>query len=62
MIKVCKYTFFAFLIFIVGCTDKSTTSYNENDIVAIVRGEEITLKNYGFYIPMKKHWICYKAL
>lgn len=43
MIKFVKVLTFVAVLFIVGCTNKVIEDYNDDDIAAIVRGEEITV-------------------
>lgn len=49
MLKPLKYAFLIFFIFTVGCTD--ITRYNDDDIAAIVKGEEITIGELRFLYP-----------
>ncbi|WP_164669843.1 hypothetical protein [Virgibacillus doumboii] len=46
MLKPLKSIFVAFLIFMVGCTD--TIGYADDEVAAIVRGEEITIGELRF--------------
>jgi len=45
-IKFLKYPFFIILILVVGCTNQ--LNYNDDDIAAIVNGEEITIGELRF--------------
>src|SRR5690625_1724004 len=49
MLKYFKYAFFIILFIVVGCAEKLT--YNDDDIAAIVKGEEITIGELRFLYP-----------
>ena len=46
-----------YLIFLTGCSN--SPKYNDEDVAAIVKGEEITIGELRFFILMKKYLICW---
>jgi hypothetical protein len=54
MVTYYKYSFLVALIFIVGCTNTEINDYQDDEVAAIVRGEEITIKELRFLYPDEK--------
>ncbi|WP_042221384.1 hypothetical protein [Oceanobacillus manasiensis] len=54
MKRLFRYTCLACIIFLFGCSDNSLSDYDNDDIVAIVRGEEITVGDLRFLYPDDK--------
>lgn len=54
MVKRLKYVLLISFIFVVGCTGTDIADYADDDVVAIVRGEEITIRELRFLYPDEK--------
>jgi hypothetical protein len=54
MKRLFSYTYLISLIFIVGCNGKEFSAYEDEDVAATVRGEEITVGELRFLYPDDK--------
>lgn len=54
MINPLMYALLLALIFLVGCSNQSILDYDDDDVAAIVNGEEITIRDLRFLYADEK--------